>query len=158
MSGCAFEAGLRGGGGFLPQLVQHHEHHRRGVEGEDLAEDQAADDGDAQRLAQLGAVAAADGERDRAEERRQGGHQDRPEAQQAGVVDGVAGAFAEAAHALEGDVDHHDGVLLDDADEQDHADHRDQAELGVDGHQRQQRPTPAEGSVDRMVMGWIRLS
>ena len=40
---------------------------------------------------------------------------------------------------LQGEVDHHDGVLLDDADEQDDADQGDHAEVVAEQHQRQQR-------------------
>ena len=53
---------------------------------------QAADHGDAERLAQLGAGARADRDRQRAEDRREGGHHDRPEAQQAGFADRRLGA------------------------------------------------------------------
>ena len=54
------------------------------------------------------------------------------------------------------EVDHHDAVLLDDADQQDDADQRDQAEVEAEQHQRSaSAPTPAEGSVDRMVSGWM---
>jgi hypothetical protein len=40
---------------------------------------------------------------------------------------------------LERHVDHHDGVLLDDTDQQDDADQRDQAEFGAKQQQRQHR-------------------
>ena len=43
------------------------------------------------------------------------------------------------ALGLEGKIDHHDGVLLHDADQQDDADQRDDAELGVHEQQREQR-------------------
>ena len=36
----------------------------------------------------------------------------------------------------DGEVDHHDAVLLDDADQQDHADHCDEAEVETEQHQR----------------------
>ena len=66
--------------------------HRRRIERQDLADDQAADDRDAERLAQLRAVAEAERQRQRAQHRRHGRHQDRPEAQQAGLVDRLARA------------------------------------------------------------------
>ena len=64
-----------------------------------------------------------------------------------------------AALPLQREVDHHDGVLLHDADQHDHAD------KGVK-RQRQCRqdrsvssaPTAAEGRPDRMVSGWMKLS
>src|SRR6266700_3842231 len=43
---------------------------RRRVERQELRDGEAADDGDAERLAQLGAGAALEGERQRAEQRR----------------------------------------------------------------------------------------
>jgi len=56
---------------------------------------------------------------------------------------------------LERKVDHHDGVLLHDADEQDDADQGDDAEVRAAEHQGQQGTTPAEGRVERIVMGWM---
>ena len=63
--------------------------------------------------------------------------------------------YAVAALALQREVDHHDGVLLDDADQQHHADQGDDAELGVEAScSASSAPTPADGSVDRIVIGW----
>ena len=56
---------------------------RRGVQRQHLAEDQAADDRDAQRPAQLRAGAGAERQRHAPEQRRHRRHHDRPEAQQA---------------------------------------------------------------------------
>ena len=61
---------------------------RGGVERDELGEQQAADDGDAERTAQFRAGAVFHRERQRAEQRGHGGHHDRPEPQQAGLVDG----------------------------------------------------------------------
>src|SRR3954447_25280458 len=52
------------------------------VEGEQLGEQQPAHHRDAERLAQLGTRAGAERDRQGAEDRREGGHHDRPEAQQ----------------------------------------------------------------------------
>ena len=49
----------------------------------------------------------------------------------AGLVDRVGGRLAAGALGLEREVDHHDGVLLDDADQQNDADQGDHAELGA---------------------------
>ena len=78
-------------------------------------------------------------QRQRAEQRRQRRHQDRPEAQQRRLVDRVDRRHALVALGVEGEVDHHDRVLLDDADQQDDADDGDQAQVGADQLQRQQR-------------------
>src|SRR6266566_6865418 len=48
--------------------------HRRRIEREQLAQDQPADDGDAERAAQFAAIAETDRERQGAEQRRTGGH------------------------------------------------------------------------------------
>jgi ABC-type multidrug transport system ATPase subunit len=88
---------------------------RRGVERQDLAEREPSDHGIAERLAELGARAMAKHQRYAAEERGHGGHQDRPEAEQAGLADrGQRGM--PVALAVNGKVDQHDAVLLDDAD------------------------------------------
>ena len=49
------------------------------------------------------------------------------------------------ALGLQGEVDHHDRVLLDDADQQDDADQRDQAQLAAAEDQREQRADPGRG-------------
>ena len=59
----------------------------RGVEGKDLADEQATDHGDAQRAAQFRADAGAEGQRDAGEERGQGGHEDRAETKQRSFID-----------------------------------------------------------------------
>ena len=56
---------------------------RRREQGQHLAEDQPADDRDPERMAQLRAGAGAEHQRQRAEQRRHGRHQDRAEAQAA---------------------------------------------------------------------------
>ena len=121
------------------QAVEHQIDHRRGEQRQHLADDQAADDGDAQRPAQFRAGAVAQHQRQRAEQRRHRGHQDRPEAQQAGLMDRLARRLALVALGLQREVDHHDGVLLDDADQQDDADDRDDVDVVAGDQQRDQR-------------------
>ena len=58
----------------------------RGEKRKKLAENEAADDGDAQRTAKFGANAGAERQGHSAEERRHGGHQNGPETQQTGFV------------------------------------------------------------------------
>ena len=82
-------------------------------------------------------------------------HHDRPETQQAGLVDRLLRAFAFLPLGLQGKVDHHDRVLLHNADQQDDADQRDNAELVRQNISASIAPTPAEGSVERIVIGWI---
>jgi hypothetical protein len=79
------------------QPVEEQIDHRRGVERQHLADDQAADDGDAERLAQFRADAGAQRQRQAAEQRGEGGHHDRPEAQQARLIDRLAGACRRCA-------------------------------------------------------------
>ena len=55
------------------------------------------------------------------------------------------GGLAFLALGFEREVDHHDGVLLHDADQQDDADQRDDAEIGVADHQGQQRADARRG-------------
>ena len=89
----------------LSETVEVEINHRRGVEREELREQQAADDRDAERLAQLGAGAAAQHQGQGAEEGRQRGHQDRPEAQQAGLEDGLAWRLALVAFGVQREVE-----------------------------------------------------
>jgi hypothetical protein len=121
--------------------------HRRREQRQRLADDQAADHGIAERLAQLRAGAGAEHQRHAAEQRRHRRHHDRAEAQQAGLADRLLRRLALVALGLEREVDHHDAVLLDDADQQDDADQRDQAEVEAEQHQRsaarRRRPTAA---------------
>ena len=103
-----------------------------------MAEDQAAHDGDAERAAEFCADSVAEREGKSAEKRGGGGHHDRAEAEEAGLKDGVDRRFAFFSFGFEGEVDHHDGVFLDDADEQDQADQGDDAEIGAADEERQE--------------------
>ena len=73
-----------------------------------------------------------------AEERGHGRHQDRAEAQQAGLENRVRWSFAFLPLRLQGEVDHHDAVLLHDADQKDDADDGNHVEVLVEEHQREQ--------------------
>src|SRR5579871_3101824 len=116
----------------------------RGVERKYLADNQAADDGDAERAAKFGAGAGAESERERAEERGHGGHQNRTEAQDAGLEDSFLGILAIDTFGHEGEVDHHDGVFLDDTDKQDDADEGDDAEVQL-GDEKSEHGADAGG-------------
>jgi len=102
---------------------------RGGIEGQQLAENQAANDGDAEWTAQLGTDAGSERKRQTAEQRGHRGHHDGPETQQAGFVNGVERRLAFLAFSFEREVNHHDGVFLDDADQQDDANERDDAKF-----------------------------
>src|SRR6266851_2825562 len=105
-----------------PELVESEIDDGRGVERKKLAHDEAADDANAEGAAEFGAGAAAEGQGEGPEEGGHGGHKNRAEAQHAGFEDGVFGAFPAFALGLQGEVDHHNGVFLDDADEENDAD------------------------------------
>src|ERR1700722_18314530 len=120
-----------------PELVESEINDGRGVEGEELTHDEAADDADAERATKFGTGAGAEGQRESAEEGGHGGHEDGAEAQHAGLEDGVFGAFAAFALGLQGKIDHHDGVFLDDADQQNDADDGDDVEVLLEKHERE---------------------
>src|SRR4051812_5603109 len=61
----------------VAQAIEAEIDHRGGEQREQLADDQAAEDGEAQRPAQLGALPEAEHQRDGREQRRQRRHQDR---------------------------------------------------------------------------------
>ena len=126
-------------GESLRQVVEENVDHRRGVEGEHLAQEQAADHGDAQRPAQLRPDSRSDRQRDSAQQRGHGGHHDGTKAQQAGLVDRIGRVQAPLPFSFQGEVDHHDAVLFHDADEQDDADNCHHAQILVKQNEREQR-------------------
>src|SRR5262249_1157429 len=113
--------------------------HRRGVERQELAQREAADHGVAERLAQLRSRAVTERERKAREHRGRRRHQDRAEAQQAGFADRRDRRHAIVAFGRDGEIDQHDAVLLDDADQEDDADDADHREVHMAELQRQQR-------------------
>ena len=66
----------------------------------------------------------------------QGRHHDRPKTQQARLLDRLV-RVESLPLRLEREIDHHDRVLLHDADQQQHADRGDDRELDVEQPQRQ---------------------
>ena len=126
-------------GGAGAQFVEQHVHHGRGQQRKQLAGYQPANDGYAQGLAQLGALAKANGQGQGTERCRHGGHEDGPKTQQTRLAHGLQRRDAARALGLERKVDDHDGVLLDDANQQKHADERNDGELHVEKHERQHR-------------------
>src|SRR4029077_3443145 len=71
----------------LPELIESQVNHRCGVKREDLRNNQATNDGNAERFAEFAADAHPDGERQRAEHRGHRRHHDRPEPNETRLVD-----------------------------------------------------------------------
>src|SRR3954471_16144226 len=126
-----------------PQAVEIEVDDRRRVKGEQLADDQPANDRNTERAAQFGAFAEPDRQRQRPEHRSHRRHHDRPEALEAGLIDRLARTQTLAAFGVESEIDHHYRVLLDDPDQQDDADQRHNAELGIGDDQREYRADPS---------------
>ncbi|RMO42958.1 hypothetical protein ALQ41_05232 [Pseudomonas savastanoi pv. glycinea] len=111
---------------------------RRGKQRQYLADEQTADHHQPQWLAQLCAGAAGKHQRNGAEQCCQGGHENRPETQQRRFVDRRFRCNTPVALCVEREVDHHDRVLLDDADQQNDTDDRDHPQVIAADQQGQQ--------------------
>src|SRR6185437_5255399 len=98
------------------------ESHRQPVEGqvddrscvqcENLADQQAADDADAERSAQFRARSRPESKGNTAEQRRHGCHHNGPESQQARLIDGFVRRFSFFPFRIQRKVDHHNCILL----------------------------------------------
>src|SRR6202011_947767 len=134
-----------------PEAVEIEVNDGRRVEGQQLADEQPADDRDPERLAQFGTLAKAERQRHRPEHRRHRRHDDRPETFEAGLINRLARCQTLAALSIEGEIYHHDRVLFDDPDQQNDTDHRHDAELGIGDDQCQDRADPCrwQGRQDR---------
>ena len=122
-----FRAQPRADGAPTAQPIERQVDDRRRVEREELRDQQTAEDGVAERLADLRAGSVSERERHRAEQRGECRHHDRPEAEQRGLIDRLLRAQALGPFGMQSKIDHHDGILLDDADQQDDADERNDA-------------------------------
>ena len=111
----------------------------RGVEREQLAENQATHDGDAQGTPQLGARAGTQRQRQTAQQRGHRRHHDGTEAQQAGLKNCFLRRLVFFALGFESEVDHHDGVLFHDADQQNDSDQSHHSEIVAGKHESQDR-------------------
>ena len=118
------------------QLIEQDVHYRRRQQRQHLAGDEATDDRDAERLAQLRALAETDRQRQRAQGCGQRRHQDRPEAQQASFAHRFQRRQTASALGFQRKVDDQDRILLDDADQQEHADQRDDGKVHAEEQQR----------------------
>ncbi len=81
----------------------------------------------------------------RTQQRRHGGHHDGTEPQQAGLINRFFWRLAFLTLGFQGEIDHHDGVLLHNADQQNDADERDDVEILVEEHQRRDSPHAGRG-------------
>ena len=90
-------------------------------------------------FAQFRPRAPAERHRHAAQQRAHCGHHDRPEAQQAGLIDRIARIHSFVPLGGQREIDHHDRILLHDADQQDNSDHGDDVQLGSKQHHRHQR-------------------
>ena len=98
--------------GLLGDAIEGEVDDRRGEQGEHLAHQKTADDAHAQRMAQLGARTSAKHQRQRAEYGGHRRHENRPEAQQARLVDGLLGRQPLGPLGIDGEVDHQNRVFF----------------------------------------------
>ena len=101
----------------LAQSLEEEIDDRGRIEGQHLAEGETADNRQPQRTAKLRADAGSQHQGQRAEDRRDRRHQNRPQAQETGLIDRFTRRQSLLALRVEREVDHHDRVLLDDADQ-----------------------------------------
>jgi len=71
------------------------------------------------------------------QQRCHGRHHDRAESQQAGIVDCVRGVLSVFSFALHRKVNHHDAVLLHNADQKNNADDCDHTEILLEDNERE---------------------
>ena len=110
-----------------------------------MAHDQPAHNGDAERPLQFRSRAGSQRQRQPSQQRRHGRHHDGTEAQNAGFINRLYRFLALIPFHVERDVDHHDGVLLHESDEQNDPDGTDHVQFVVRQQQRQQRPHARRG-------------
>ena len=134
---------------FLPQLVlqavHHQVEHGGDEEGQELAEDEASDDGDAEGAARFGARAETKGDREGPCECGHGCHHDGAEPYDARFVYRVRRGLAFLPLGFEREIDHHDPVLLYEADQHYHADIGVDREVDPEDHQGKKRAEAGEG-------------
>src|SRR5207253_8886086 len=102
---------------------------RRGIERQQLAYEQSADDRDSQWVPQLRASASPQRQWQSAQQRRHRGHHDGPETQQARLIYRFFRRFMLDSFGLQRKIDHHDGILLHDSNQKDDADQRHHSQI-----------------------------
>src|SRR5208337_2524704 len=118
------------------------------VESKHLAQEQAANHGDAQGTTQLRANSGAEREGQAGQQRRHRGHHDGTETQQARFINSVFRLLVLLTLRLQREVDHHNSVLFDDTDQQDDSDQGDDAEF-LAANQQGQNCTHSGGGQSR---------
>ena len=103
------------------ELFEIQVNHRGDIEGNELGDHQAADNHKSERPARCAVGAESQRDRQRAENRREGRHQDRAEAVHTGIVNRFIGGLA-GFHPLKSEIDDHDAVLFDDPHQHEQAD------------------------------------
>src|SRR2546427_9939801 len=100
---------------FLPEAdseaIEREINHRRCEKREDLAEDEAADDRDSERAPQFETGSGTERERYTGKERRHRGHHDRPETEQARLIDRIGGRLTLRWARVQRQNCHHKSVL-----------------------------------------------
>ena len=117
--------------GSPPQPVDQEIDHRRRVKRQDLRDEQSADDGDAERPAQLGAGTGCKNPWYACEQRGDGGHQNGTKPRAARLENRIRRGKPAVALGVQREVDDHDSVLLDNADQENNADERDDRERRI---------------------------
>src|SRR5580704_11057076 len=120
--------------------VHVHIHHWSSEEGQQLAYEQPADNRDSQRPVQLRTSSGAQGKRQAAQQRRHRRHHDRSETQDTSIKNRFDGLLPLASFNLKRHVDHHDGVLFHQTNEQNDSNRPNHIQLIVRQKQRQKCP------------------
>ncbi len=109
-----------------PQLQTIHVqvNYRSRVKRKHLTHHQAAYDADPERTPQFRTGAGRQRQRQSSKKRRHCRHHDRTESQQAGLINRFLGRLP-CSLGFDREIDHHDGVLFHDADQQNDSDQRD---------------------------------
>src|SRR5271157_2339182 len=118
---------------------------RSRVERQNLAQEQTANHGDAQGATQLRAYSGTEGQRQAGQQGSHGGHHDGTEAQEARFIDGDFRLFALFALRFQSEVNHHNSVFLDDADQENDPYKGDNAEFLAEKQQGQNGAHPGGG-------------
>src|SRR5450759_4548120 len=131
---------------FVPnstaQVVKSQINDRRCKKRQYLTENKPSHHSNAQRMAQLRSDSGTDHQWKRTKQGGHSRHHNRPEAQQACLIYGFARRLAFFALSIKGKVNHHNGILLHDADEQDDTYDTDDAQVASGNHEREQRADP----------------
>src|SRR5690348_8259150 len=135
-------------GGFPPpdsvppvlEAIKVEVYNRGCVKGQQLADEQPADDCNSQGAAEFRSGSCAEGEGSGAEYGCHGGHHDRAKTQQARLVNRVARIFAFGPLGGKSEIYHQDGVLFHNPNQQNNSNNRYDCQVGSREHQGQQRP------------------